>query len=534
MRLQLLAAVALFALAAPARAEWWEAETDHFIVYSETSAANAKEFAEKMERLDMSLRSLQNIKLNPATSDSQKLTVFRSGDMDDVGRLAGSGSVAGFYIPYIGGSVSFTPAKKESKGTGSLLGARGESEKKKLDPEKVLFHEYTHHFMFQHFEAAYPKWYSEGFAETAATIVLKPDGSFHLGDPPNYRSDLLFQSMLNVSVERLLTSEEKPTGEDQMAWYGIGWLLNHYLTFEPSRLGQLKQYLRAINAGTKPAVAARQAFGDLDKLDRDITRYKSSKLPGIDVKIPNYVAPVAQLRRLTPDEEAIMKVRMRTKAGTGGNLEKKLAPAIARDAREVADRHPNSHSVQLALAEAELDLAYFEPGNLPRAEAAADRALAIKPDSVEAMLLKGRTLLERGKADKAQLATARTWFAKAYDEDPGHPAPLFYNYLTYYEAGGPIPESAVIGLEKAYDQALYDHQIKLVLARQLLTEKKGQLARTILMPEAITPQFSKYHKNMTEVVDLIGTQKVDEAYKLLASTMTEFERKRKAGENPYD
>ena len=80
-------------------------------------------------------------------------------------------------------------------------------------PEKVLFHEYTHHFMFQHFEAAYPKWYSEGFAETIATIAMKPDGSFHIGDPPNYRSDLLFQSMLNVSVERMLTAPNKPTGK---------------------------------------------------------------------------------------------------------------------------------------------------------------------------------------------------------------------------------------------------------------------------------------------------------------------------------
>lgn len=513
-----------------AHAEWWEAETDHFIVYSESSAANAKEFAEKMERLDMSLRSLQNVKLSPATSDSQKLTVFRSGDTDDIGRLAGSMGIAGFYIPKLGGSVSFTPVKNDSRGTGSLLGARGESEKKKLDPEKVLFHEYTHHFMFQHFEAAYPKWYSEGFAETAATIVFKPGGSFHLGDPPHYRSDLLFQSMLNVSVERLLTSELKPTGEDVMAWYGIGWLLNHYLTFEPSRKGQLKQYLRAINAGTKPGVAARQAFGDLDKLNREITKYKGSQLPGVDVKIPNYVPPVAQLRRLTPDEEASMKVRMRTKAG----VDKKMAPGAAREARSVAEKYPNSHQAQLVLAEAELDLSYFEPANLPRAEAAADRALTIKPDSVEAMMLKGRAQFERGKADKPLLATARTWFAKAYDEDPGHPAPLYYNYLTYYEAGGAIPESAVIGLEKAYDMALYDDEIKMVLARQLLAEKKGPIARSILMPLAITPQYSKFHKKMTEVVDSIGVQKVDEAYKVLASLMVEQERKRKAGEDPYD
>ena len=524
MRLTFVSALALFAFASPAQAEWWEAKTDHFIVYSETSAADAKKFAEKMEQLDMSLRSLQNVKFSPVTSESQRLTVFRFGDVDDISRLAPG--AAGFYIPNLGGSNAFTPAKSDARSTGALLGSTGDSEKKKLDPEKVLFHEYTHHFMFQHFEAAYPKWYSEGFAETVATIVMKPDGSFHIGDPPNYRSDLLFQSMLNVSLERMLTAPNKPTGEDVYSWYSIGWLLNHYLTFEPTRQGQLKQYLRAIKNGVKPADAARQTFGDLGKLDREINKYKGSgKLRGIDVKIANFSPPLAQMRQLTPDEEATMKVRIRTKAG----VNKKLAPNAARDARVVAERYPNSYAAQLALAEAELDLSEFQPAELPRAEAAADRALAVKPDSVDAMILKGRALLERGRTDKAQLAAARTWFTKAYNADPEHPAPLYYNYLTYYEAGGNIPESAIVGLEKAYDEALYDDQLKLVLTRQLLAEKKGPTARSILMPMAINPEFGDSYKKYTEVSDLIAAQKVDEAYKLLATTMAEDDRKRRSG-----
>ena len=528
MRFFIAAVLSSTILAAPANAEWWEAETDHFIVYSESSQADAKKFAEKMEQLDMSLRSLQNVKFAPANSDSQKLTVFRFGQTSDIGRLAGSSGVAGFYIPRLGGSVSFTPIRGDSRGTGQLLGARGESEKKKLDPEKVLFHEYTHHFMFQHFEAAYPKWYSEGFAETVATIRMNPDGTFHIGDPPNYRSDLLFQSMLNVSAERMLTAPNKPTGEDVMGWYSIGWLLNHYLTFDPSRQGQLKQYLRAVNSGTKKDDAARQAFGDLGKLDREITKYKSSgKLAGIDVKIANFRPPVAQMRKLAADEEAVMKVRIRSSAG----VNKKLAPDAARDARAVAAKYPQSHAAQLALAEAELDLGTFEPASLVAAEAAADRALAIKPDSVEALIFKGRALYERGKTQKALLPTARSWFTKAYNVDPHHPAPLFYNYLTYYESGAAIPESAIIGLETAYDKALYDHQLKLVLARQLLSEKKGPAARKILMPIAIFPEFGDSPKKYTEVTDLIAAGKVDEAYKLLVATMAEDERKAKTGDD---
>lgn len=525
VRIQLVAALALIAVASPARAEWWEAKTDQFIIYSESSASNAKEFAEKMERLDMSLRSLQSIKLSPATSDSRRLTVFRFGDIRDIGRLAGYSGVAGFYIPNLSGSNAFTPARSGGLDTGALLGNRPDS-RTNLDPQQVLFHEYAHHFMFQHFSAAYPSWYVEGFAETAATIDLKPDGSFHLGNPPQYRSDMLF-GMLNVSVERLLASTNRPTGEDQFGWYTVGWLLNHYLTFEPSRQGQLKQYLRAINSGTKPAEAAVQAFGDLGKLNRQIQTYKGGRLPGIDVKIANYSPPKVEMRRLAPDEEAIIKVRMRSKRG----VDKKLAPGVARDAREVAEKFPDSFAVQLALAEAELDLADFEPQALARAEAAADRSLALKPESVDAMIYKGRVLLERGRTDKSQLPAARTWFSKAYEEDPAHPAPLYFNYLAYYYEGAAMPESALIGLERAYDFALYDPEIKLVLARQLLAEKKGPLARSILMPYAISPHESKGAKKMREVVDLIEAQKIDEAHTLLAQEMAEQERRRKAGED---
>src|SRR5690242_8569815 len=108
---RLLPLVALL-LATPAHAEWWEARTDHFVVYSESSAADAKEFAFKLERFDGALRSLQNVKFKPISSDAQRVTVFRFGDIGDIGRLAGSQGVAGFYIPRLGGSVAFTPAKK--------------------------------------------------------------------------------------------------------------------------------------------------------------------------------------------------------------------------------------------------------------------------------------------------------------------------------------------------------------------------------------------------------------------------------------
>ena len=57
----------------------------------------------------------------------------------------------------------------------------------------------------------------------------------------------------------------------------------------------------------------------------------------------------------------------------------------------------------------------------------------------------------------------------------------------------------MIGLEQAYRLALYDDELKLVLARQLLAEKKGPAARSILMPLAINPQFGDGYEKFAEV-----------------------------------
>lgn len=506
----------LLQISTPARAEWWEAKTEHFIVDSQSSAREAQKFAERLERFDMSLRSLQHIQFSPATSDSHRLTVFRSGDTGDIGVLYGGSGVAGFYIPRLVGSVAFVPARE--KKIGSTIGSKIEN-RSLLDSQTVLFHEYSHHFMFQHFSAAYPAWYVEGFAEFYSTLDLKDDGSFHVGNAPQSRGDALL-GWLNLSVKRMLISTNKPNGVDVYGRYTFGWLLTHFLTFESNRAGQLKQYLRLINSGTDPSAAASQAFGDLDKLERDIHRYLGNRLPGADVRPANYTPPTVAMRRLGPDEEAVMRVRMRSDRG----VNRKTAKDVAADARGIAAKYPQSVPVQLAVAEAEFDAERFN-----EAEAAADRALALNPNAIDALLYKGRVYLERGKNDPRQLATARTWFAKAYKADPEHPGPLYFNYMTYFRSGGAIPESALVGLEHAFKFAPFDPDLRLVLARQLLAERDGPLARSIIMPFALAPHESKGAQALRDVVDLIDQNKLDESYTKLAAEMARREEQRKSG-----
>ena len=512
MRRILLLLAILFAT--PAHAEWWEARTDHFIIYSKSPAKDAKAFAERLERYDQSLRSLQLIKPDPRLSDARKVKIYRSGVGVDIAALAGDSDsgIRGFYIPHLE-PVAFVPARE-------TIQTRSE-----LDAETVLKHEYAHHFMFRHFPGAYPGWYVEGLAETYATIDFKPDGSFHLGNPPQYRADELvgkYKQVLGYSVRRMLLSTNEPTGEDAYARYSYGWLFTHYMTFEPSRKGQLLAYLRLLDEGVQPPDAAKRAFGDLDKLESEVSRYKNgNRFLGADVKIANYQPPTVTMRRMTPDEESIMPMVILSKRG----VSPKEAKSVAADARSVASRYPASFAVQLELAEAELDAE-----NLDAADRAADAALAVTRDSPEALTFKGQVALARAKSDPKQYEVARSWFTKAYDADSDRPGPLLGNFLTYSKAGGTVPESAVIGLEQAYRLAPHNNDLRMVLARQELVEKRLDVAKMLLIPLALSPHESKQAKAMNEVVAQIDAANRDAAIAKLDGWTKKADEEKKKGD----
>ena len=286
-----------FALAAgpAAHAEWWEASTPHFSVYSETSRADAEKFATELERFDNALRLLQGMPVpGPDVGESNKLTVYRTGDTDRVNYYLGtSGSgIAGIYFPRAGNPVSFVPARHR------IATNKGIRSEPRMDPIRILFHEYTHHFMRANFSTTYPHWYSEGFAELYSTIEFRDDGSFHVGNVPQDRGADLTR-LSDIKLERLFDHKVKLKGVEYYQSYTFGWLMSHYLNFEPSRKGQLAAYLKALNAGEESLAAAKRVFGDLGQLQGELRRYKDGPFPGIDVKPAQYVEPKVEMRRLT-------------------------------------------------------------------------------------------------------------------------------------------------------------------------------------------------------------------------------------------
>ena len=483
---KVFAFTALMLAPAQASAAWHEAKSEHFVIFGDARESEIRRFAERLERIDAAIRLFRTMD-DPPLTDSNKLTIFMLTNQESIAKLHGSNLVAGFYIPRVSGAVAFVPRKAGS--------AEWE-----LSSESIFIHEYAHHLQFQDTSVALPEWLVEGFAEFFATAKVRPDGSVDIGLPPQHRGFTLLNTSRQMPVEQLLAGRVTRTDEEQVdLFYGRSWALTHYLTFASDRAGQVSRYLTGMQSGQEPLLAAKNAFGDLTRLDRELTQYIRTNVPGQRVHARVLTVGDIRTRQLRDGEAAIMDVRIRSSRG----VNEKTAPGVAAEARKVAASYPLDAAVQAALAEAEFDTKDYKAS-----EAASDRALAADPKSVGAMIYKGRSQSEQAKASKQQnvdWAAIRAWFTRANKVDVEAPEPLYRFYETYIDEGAKPPPGAVDALLYSAVLVPQDRSLRFAAVQQLLFDNKIQQAREWFAPIAFAPHSSKkWRESAEKVMEAMG------------------------------
>ena len=493
-RMIALALAAAAAFASPAEAAWRQASTAHFLIYSEGSEKSLNDFATRLERYDAAMRSLRGL-ADPEVSPGNRLTVFVVSNDNEVKKLYGKGGakVGGFYIARVDGSYAVTPLRADNGG--------------EMIEQIVLLHEYAHHFMYQNLIGAVPAWFAEGFAEFNSTARFEKDGGIGIGLPANHRAYGLL-GMRPIKLEKLLTSSVGDLKvEEKDSFYGRGWLLTHYMMLDPRRKGQLSAYLGLINQGKDSLTAAKQVFGDLAVLDKELNSYVRQRRLNYLQLGPERIAikPIA-VRTLTPGESAVMDIRMRSKRGVDAAGAKALLPL----ARKAAAPYPQDAFAQVVLAEAA-----FDAGQYAEAEAAADRALAADPKSIEAMIFKGRIRMalatENKKTDAATWREVRKWFLAANKAEPYDPEPLALFYSSFLAAGMKPTANAALGLEQALALAPQDKSLRWMLSFQHLRDNKPAEARQVLAPVAFDPHGGERAKAAARILDKLGSGSVKAA-----------------------
>lgn len=513
VRIGLYMGAAAVALAAPAAATWQQATSKHFIIYGDMPTEEMKLYASRLETFDAAARLVRKMD-DPVVGDGNRVQVLVVPTMLDVNRTLGSAEagVGGYYVGTVTGPYIVTPRK-----------ARQILDYRKLAPETVFFHEYTHHLMLQNTNVPMPMWLTEGFAEFLANPIFNDDGSISLGTPATHRAASLIKDRW-APLDDLLGGNMMTIGYVGfgMANYAQGWLLNHYLSFEPSRRGQIDAYVARVGKGENSLTAARAVFGDLGQLESQLRSYVRQKnLPSLRIETSKLTIPPVTVTQLSPGANEMMPMRIHAKTGYG-NVSTAYAFGKAKD---IARRYPGDLLVQRTLAEIA-----FDDKKYTEAEAAADAALKIDPRSTEALIFKGRAILARAKKaqDPTLFKQARQQILSANKLDPEDPEPLFLYYRTYRAANQLAPKSALDALTYAVALAPRDSGVAIQLVLEHMRQKNWKLAADALRPIAYLPHAGQSSQNKAlSVLKLLDANQGP-----AAMTMAEKEFLPKKDENP--
>ena len=463
------AAAAVMSVSAPAAASWNVAQSKHFVIYADDNPKHLTQFATQLERFDQAVRYATQMS-DPEVGKANRLTVFVVPTEKSVRSIMGdkTGFFAGFYTGRVAGSLAYVPRQLDHDAP---------------DENAIFFHEYTHHLMQQDLDRPYPQWFSEGFAEFFSTPEFERDGSVWLGRVVLGRAYGLFYGP-QLPLETLLQGmQPSMTNVQRDVFYGRSWLLTHYLELDSHRRGQLTAYLYAMAKGASSLEAARQVFGDLKQVDKELNLYETKPLLKFEVPASLIHIDPITVTPLSAGGSQVILDRARIKYG----VKPDEAEMIAARLRSVENAYRGDELVETTLGEAEL-----EAGHAEAAEAAADRALKNNSQSIGAIVLKGKALSARaddleGETRHALFEQARAQFIAANKLDTEDPDPLFEFYRTFTREGVRPNDNAIAALHYASDLAPQDLGVRMNSAIAYLNEGKPKEARAALTVVAYSP-----------------------------------------------
>jgi len=476
--IKLAALLAMTTIPAAAQAEWKEATSTNFIVYSEGSQQQLTDFVTKLEKFNFVLRTIKRVTAPPS---AVKLKVYLFADIGAVQKMAGSDGVAGYYV--------------QDARSPMMVGTRGSASTAGIDAESILLHEYTHHFMYGYFPGTYPTWYSEGFAEFWGSTNFLAGNVVEIGQPAEYR----FQSFVDnrwVPLKKLLTAQSYADIPDLDLLYAEGWGLVRFVFDHPDRQRQLDSYLTAVNRGATYEQAMKQAFPDIDRLDRQLYDFVKSSHFSI-VRLPFRPIDVGRIdiRTLRPAEQALTEYEI--KLNQGSVLQREVGEFAAK-VRPIANRYPDDAFALGFLAEVE-QLA----GNRDAAMAAVDRLLKVEPGNARGQMRKGKLQAEGLRAarstDASAWAAARNLMIAANRAAPNDPIVLEAYYDSFVAQDVLPPSGAQNALYHAMELAPSDDDLRYKVAADF--EKRNMIAEAIaiIRPSAfVLPHRKESEKKRKE------------------------------------
>jgi hypothetical protein len=482
---------------------WTRAESEHFVVYSDTSPKMTSAYLYRLEQYRYILSRFHGYTAED-DAETPKISIYfvsTFGDLKQTWPEAGP-YVGGYYKDCIEGQAAVAIYQDDT-----LRSTRDAKTQDENASQAVLFHEYAHTFMFQNSAAIYPQWFVEGYAEYYSTTKIAGDTAI-IGMGFSWRvQELLRPGGAMLTYADILTGAWRPKKEDTdktEAFYAQSWLLTHYLMSDTARQAKLSAYIAAYDRGDDPVKAFETAFGiPVKTLDKTLNAYLD-KLMATEYRIHDMPDPQIKISAMPRSANKLLL----------WDAADRLCPARADGAplldhiQTEAARYPDDDYAQMALARAEIII-----GDEAKALPYLTRYTAAHPDDSEGWFRLGQawylTTAHRrilsGETRDSQMKKARQALAAAYRLDPRNAPNLYYYALSQAVAGGDagLRENAVNAAMQAHYLAPSVEGYAIFAARLLINANRSAEAKTMLYPLASNPHQPELAARIRAAIDAI-------------------------------
>ncbi len=489
-------------------AKWLKAETDNFVVYTNTNSRNAEAYITKLEQYRHILSQFYLTKEQQALP-VPKIEIYLTKDIRDFNEVRpniGEG-VAGFVISTcIDGTTAFSYF---SDGDNLIYRPSTAIEQVENESLIIFFHEYTHIFMAQNTTMNEPRWYTEGIAEYYSSMKFT-ENEFSLGHGSKMRLSQFLDGRGLIKYEDILRdSESLYQGYNALDFYAQSWLLTNYLLHDDERRRKLPLYFAAVNNGEDAVLAFERVYQIAVKDLPRILRYYLATAKTKSYSISGMPSIKVAISEMPPSANRLLLLDGAVKSCPSNEYKPRLLEKI----RSESAKFPEDIYSRNVLARAEIII-----GDQSRAINHFKNLSTQNPNDSEAFFRLGQAyylMAERGniiagETKNSQIAKARAALARSYQINPTNPVNLYFYSRTAPKGSNFPDESSLNAAVEAHLMSPANRDYAFNAASMLVLGGELVEARSVLIDMTSKSHQTKQSKELVAAIAAIDAKKSKE------------------------
>jgi len=336
--------------------DWFRAESQHFIVFSDAKQQDVSQLLEKLERFDYLLRLYT--KVDAASASEQKTTLYYMARVRDLNQIDNNQPryAIGLYNSCALGVQGF----------GAHMYYRGKSDRAlEKQPENeglvYIFEAYARHFLYHNTNMRTPTWYMDGFAqyfastrfsdtETLIGIAPKSIGNYLAFMSNGHRRSLDYTDILLGNNSK--GNNYAGAAGLQLEFQARSWILTHYILSSTENIQHFRNFIALGLQGVEPTQAFEQAFGyKVSKLNNVLWKYRLQTAKALKLNLTAGGAGDIQFSSLPASANNLLLAEAALKACPSP----KVGEALLQKIRKEAQKFPDSDLAEFSLARAEIE-----------------------------------------------------------------------------------------------------------------------------------------------------------------------------------